>query len=237
MTRQPRLWLVVLAVSLVWTVTGRADGLGQGAASVCRIPSHGGSGVVVFTEPGRTLLLTAGHLFAGAGRNRAILLDLPAPASGPPQSPGVRLLCLDERADLALLELAAGPVPFVAPVATAPRRGAWSVGFDEMAAPAVIRPAHEVSTGELRTTTLERPWHGRSGGALLSDSGELVGICSAYTGPSDHREVEEPFRGVYSSQQAIVVFWERCRSGGGTPQPFHDLKSPPWPAVPFLRPG
>jgi len=175
------------------------------------VPSHGGSAVVIFTEPNRTLLLTAGHLFSGEARGRRILLDCPVPAAGAPQEVGVRLLRVDSRADLALIELRAGPLPFVAPVARQALPGAYSVGYDELKLPAVVRPVHELGSRGGWTTTVERPWHGRSGGALLSADGYLVGIVSAYSGPPDHREVERPWGGIYVSQSAILEFLDGGR--------------------------
>ncbi len=71
------------------------------------------------------------------------------------------------------------------------------------------RPATVLRTSiALGTTfTRERPWHGRSGGGLIDlQAGYLVGVCSGYTGPRDHRETRPGEAGVYVSLVAIQTF-------------------------------
>src|SRR5689334_17957136 len=48
--------------------------------AVVRIPSHGASATVIFTEKDRTFLLGCAHAFQGRDRLKPIVLDIPAPA-------------------------------------------------------------------------------------------------------------------------------------------------------------
>ncbi len=163
--------------------------------AVVRLSSHGASATVIATQTGRTLLLSCGHAFRGADRAKAILVDAPHPAAGRP-----------------------GPLPFVAPVAPAghsPGSHLLSVGFDEMKWPATKKSARlwrgpEGGTDSAVTHTFERPWHGRSGGALLDlDTGHLIGVVSGY-------EVSGQRRGIYASHGAILRFLSA--TGGGSVQ-------------------
>ncbi len=219
--------------------------------AVVRIPSHGCSGTVIETGPGRSLILTCAHAFQGADARRPIQLNCPSdrPESGKPV--GIRLVAVGvpDRDDLALLLLNDGPLPYCAPVAGQPRtRHCLSVGYDEMRLPAQYRPAEIVGgTGQV-TYTRERPWHGRSGGALLDgETGELVGVVSGYTGPPNHREQFPGATGVYVSLPTIRAFLARGRAGGDAgggpfvappPRPFAGSpfagSAPPWPGSPCL---
>ncbi len=179
--------------------------------AVARMPSHGGSATVIYTAPGRSLLLTCAHCFRGPDRDRRIRLDVPHNAPGPHRVVGARLLAVDRHADLALVELNDGPLPFVCPVANAGTRPGrcLSVGYDEMRTPPAARPATVLWSGGDTTWTRQRPWHGRSGGALIDEStGRLVGVVSGYTGrrPRAHVEVLPGTFGVYVSLSAVRDF-------------------------------
>jgi hypothetical protein len=178
------------------------------AAAVVRIISHGCSGTVIRTEPGRSFILSCGHAFAGGDRTRPITLDVPTTRPGTRQKVGIQLLAVDYGADLALLLLRAGPVEFAAPVGPdghrAGRHRLLSVGYDAMRLPAVQLPCHLLSEGLRVQYTVEKPGHGRSGGALLdATDGYLIGVVSGY-------EVDGPGRGIYVSHAAILNFLRRC---------------------------
>ncbi len=184
--------------------------------AVVRIGSHGGSGTVIFTTAGRSLILSCAHAFQGNDRSKAIVIDVPTPTPGPAQRPGVRLLAVDYRADLSLIEMLAGPLPYVCPVAPVNHRAGrlLSVGFDEMALPAKMRPATSLGSQGAITFTRERPWHGRSGGGLIDlDSGYLVGVVQGYSGPQDRREVVSGCTGMYASLTAIQSFLSKNQPG------------------------
>jgi hypothetical protein len=187
----------------------------QARHAVVRVKSHGGSATVIATGPGRTLFLSAAHMFEGRDRTKPIVLDAPAPATSAPQRYGTRVIDVDHQHDLALFELYAGPLPYVAPVAPLSQltsRTCLSVGYDEQVLSPTMRPANIVrqDRGDGFTLTTERPWHGRSGGALIDEaSGQLVGVVSGYSGPRNHQETWPGGQGIYAGHGAIVTFLRR----------------------------
>ncbi|HEV3444682.1 MAG TPA: hypothetical protein VG099_08575 [Gemmataceae bacterium] len=184
--------------------------------AVVRMPSHGASATVIYTTQGRTLLLGCGHAYQGQDRFKHMTLDIPCRAPGPMLKVGIQLLAVDYEADLSLVQLNAGPVDAYAPVAPAgfvPGRELLSVGFDNMQLPATVRPAHKLGSMGGVTFTRERPWHGRSGGALLdTEAGYLVGVVSGY-------EVTGQRRGMYVSHATILNFLARQQAGRGRTAP------------------
>ena len=185
--------------------------------AVVRITSHGGSGVVIATGPGWTVVLTCAHMFQGGDATRRIAVDAPFPRPGPPRKVGVQLVGLARsgEGDLAVIQIQDGPFPYVAEVAPADLSPGpcWSIGYDEMRGTALKRPASIVGqAGQNTTLTRERPWHGRSGGGLIdAQTGYLVGIVSAYEGPSNRAELANGHHGVYASHGAI---WRFLRKTG-----------------------
>jgi hypothetical protein len=200
--------------------------------AVVQLPSHGGSGTIVWTAQGQSYVLTAGHMFDGGKRNARIQVTAPDPRPGAARPGGARLVGTDPSADLALVELHAGPLPYVCPIAPAghtPGR-LLSVGYDEMHWPAQKRSAHVIAGSFTRTCTLatagpgrqilledpgnflttqELPWHGRSGGGLIDiDNGYLIGVVSGYRGtdPRHWQEVKPGASGVYVAPGAIRRF-------------------------------
>jgi len=182
------------------------------ADAVVRLESHGGSGTIIATGDGWTLILSCAHCFEGSARGKPISIDMPHPVPGPARKVGVKLIALGDTEvnDLALIRLNAGPVPYVNPVAPVGYRpgDCWSIGFDEMQLPAQCRPARIVGQFDANAfKTDTRPWHGRSGGGLIDkERGYTVGVCSAYTGPQNHAERMPGEYGVYASLPAIHRF-------------------------------
>ena len=204
----------------------------QAPLAVVRLPSHGASATVIATEPGKTLLLGCGHAFTGRNRSKPIVIDVPTIHPCPAQRVGVTLLDVNYEDDLSLVLLRTGPVDYCCPVAPSGHRpgNLLSVGYDEMQVPAKVLPAHIVSLSPQVTYTRERPWHGRSGGALIdADSGTLIGVVQGY-------EVSGPRRGMYVSHEAILRFLKRPRPEG-LPPPSPPLAPLPSFPTPFCRPG
>lgn len=175
--------------------------------AVVRLPSHGASATVISTGPGRTLLLGCAHAYRGADATKPMRVDAPSPAPGSKRTGGIRLLAVDHRLDLSLVEMGIGPLPYCCPVAPAGHRPGrlLSVGYDDMRTPATVRTATMLSTGPVVTWTREPPWHGRSGGGLIdADAGVLVGVVQAYEVVGGR-----PARGIYASHQAILTFLGR----------------------------
>jgi hypothetical protein len=202
--------LLLFAALVLAAGHGQARAVPPCTLAVVRLPSHGASATVIDTRPGVTLLLGCAHAFQGVDRLRPICLDVPVPLAGPVRTAPIRLLDIDYDADLSLIQLQEGPLPYVAPVAPAGHRPGphlLSVGYDAMRWPALPRPTTIVrATGSI-TFTRERPGHGRSGGALLDeDGGVLIGVVQGY-------EIAGPRRGLYASHAAILQFLERQRAG------------------------
>ena len=201
--------------------------------AVVRIPSHGGSGTVIATGPGWSFILSAAHMFDERHDPATpIVLDIPVPDRGKPSpiKPNVatRLLAVDPSRDAALLRLNYGPLPFVTPLA--PRHfqpgECISVGYDEMLRTVTVRPAIIVTKNGNWEFTDRRPWHGRSGGALIDlKSGYLVGICSGYTGPRNNVEIDPGGGlGVYAELNSILDFLHQVKGVQ------IDEKTPPAPS-------
>lgn len=193
--------------------------------AVVQIPSHGGSGVIVWTVQGRSYVVTSAHMFPGGSPGKARVVVL-APSPGVrwerrPASP--RVIAYSARDDLVVLRLDVGPLPYVAPLPPAdwqPSGRCLSVGYDEGRRPPQVREARIARDEGARILTNARPWHGRSGGALLdADTGYLVGICSGYEGGRGPRgprgprgsdplfdswEVNGRDRGIYPSWRAVA---------------------------------
>jgi hypothetical protein len=207
---------------LLFVTSMRGQSASDGSAAVVRLPSHGCSATVIFTEKDRTYLLSCGHGFEGRDRDKPITVDLPASRVGRPRHVGITLVDVDYHADLSLIRLHTGPVEFVCPVAPhrhRPGTALVSVGYDEMRLPAVRLPARIVLQNRDITYTAERPWHGRSGGALIDTSGTrpcVIGVVSGYE--TDYRR-----RGIYVSHAAIVRFLDNFYEkgqGGASPQTY-----------------
>lgn len=191
--------------------------------AVVRLPSHGASATVIETRPGYSLLLGCAHAFEGKDRTKPIHVDVPTAQAGAAKQVVIRLLTVDYQADLSLVELHDGPL-VVAPVAPAghkPSGNVLSIGYDEMKWPFQVRPATILGTADPTTFTRERPWHGRSGGALLdAEHGCVIGVVQGY-------ETAGQRRGVYVSHATILRFLAKQKQG--TP--------PRQDAVPFRLPA
>ena len=186
-----------IACFLIFVATATA-GRQDAVRAVVRVPSHGGSATIIATEQGNTYLLTAAHLFEHGARD-SIIVD----GEDVPQGTA-RQIAINPEADLALIQLSAGPAKHVAPVALTPTkaRHLLSVGYDEMRVPSTQQTCTLLFVSQGNFFTRERPWHGRSGGALLDlDTGYVVGVVSGY-------ETTPPFAGIYVSQTAIRQFLE-----------------------------
>ena len=157
-----------------------------------------GSGTVIASVPGETLVLTASHVVKGPGRAIVELhrfnLGLEraeAPGRWPREVEG-EIAAADVAADLALVRLRGLPaLPYVARLAaldTEPERGevVVSVGYDGGGRPSSWRGrVSEVAWLALDDRRGGRPFlittvppdRGRSGGGLFRNEGELTGVC------------------------------------------------------------
>lgn len=182
-------------------------------ASACvRIQSHGASGTIIATRPGKSYILGCAHMFEDRNgnpsadlRSRKLILDGPVQPHAPKKLAAVRLLAWDHRLDLSLMEIDNGPFHHlpVAPPGHVPSRKVRSLGYDEMKWPVMNRPATILSTGPATTFTREKPWHGRSGGGLVDvEHRYLIGVVRGY-------EIGPAGRGIYVSHEAVLTFLRR----------------------------
>lgn len=186
---------------------------------VRRGPSQG-SGTIIATVEGETLVLTASHVIRGPGtisvelhRYNLGLERIPATPGAWPRSIAAEVVAIDRAADLAVLRIEGlAALPYVARLAGSRRELAvdsivTSIGIDlgrhlsSWSTPMVEALWFELNDNReerLFFITARAPEHGRSGGGLFLPDGELVGVCIGYT---------ELFRGrrqgVFASRESI----------------------------------
>lgn len=181
--------IACLILLLVAGVASAQGVVAPPAQAVVRIPSHGGSGTAIATGPGWTLVLSCAHMFEGSDRNKPIVVELASHVTpGERRKVGTRVLAVGrtEINDVSVFLVNVGPVSYVSPVAPPGHRpdpDCWSAGFDELKFPAHCRPAKIVGAHDANSyLTDARPWHGRSGGALIEKkTGYVVGVVSGYS--------------------------------------------------------
>jgi len=142
-----------------------------------------GSGTIIESKPGRTLIMTCGHIFRGIAEDSKIAVDL-APWDRPRTFVGT-LIRHDLDADVGLVSIstdAAIPVVPVARRAAAPKVGEQMVCVGCSGGQAPTRE-------QIRITAIDKyegastieceglPVQGRSGGGLFDTQGRLVGVC------------------------------------------------------------
>jgi len=166
-----------------------------------------GTGTVILSVPGETLVLTCGHLFEGSARKGKTTVEFFG------SSERVRLagelVARDAEADLSIVRVTTNQVFPVAPVATKsfvpqPGQPASSVGCDNGKDPTSRHMRITSVNRYLGAPTIEcsgEPVEGRSGGGLFNESGELIGVCSARE-PSEHR-------GIYGGLAAVQTLLDR----------------------------
>jgi S1-C subfamily serine protease len=166
-----------------------------------------GTGTVIRSVPGETLVLTCAHLFQGISRQAKTTVEF----FGLPERPrlGAEVLARDTEADLCIIRVAhqqVFPAARVAGRKTSPSPGqpATSVGCDNGSEPTVRHMRVTAVNRYKGAPTIEcsgEPVEGRSGGGLFDRSGEVIGVCSARD-PADHR-------GIYGGLAAIHSLLDR----------------------------
>lgn len=202
------------------------------ALAVAKIPSHGASATVIYSDAKGSWLLGCCHMFY-AQRSETIdpeRLRAPLKTEGPkqPYSDGrlvyARLVGYDAQADLSLIWMPRGGMWWlpVAPAANQLPQKGWTVGYDKMCWPPKKRPATILGSDGRVIFTRERPWHGRSGGLLVGLDNYQYGVVEAYEGnPQTWTEVDPRYRGIHVGHRQILAFLGKHAPGlipGGAPR-------------------
>ncbi|MHC4875840.1 MAG: thioredoxin domain-containing protein [Planctomycetota bacterium] len=168
--------------------------------------SHGldvGSGTIIHSEPGRTLILTCGHLFRHFDSQGQIKVDIFGPKQQTLDGTLIRHN-LDE--DIGLISASPLEVLPSIPIASrllSAREHVFSVGCGGGETPTKLQ--HLVTSTTKYRDFIEctgAPIQGRSGGGLFTKSGELAGVC-VFADPAARR-------GLYAGQETISRLLEQC---------------------------
>lgn len=193
---------ILLAAALV--VAGVED-------AVVRIPSHGCSGTVIETGPGRSIILSCAHAFEGADARKPIRIDgTNQPHATKPRATSAVLVKVDYRLDLALIEVDNGPY-WCVPVCSPGRihaRQVLAAGYMAMRWPVTEKTVEILGRDDTRWYTRGIPREGMSGGGLFDVAGQvLIGVVHGY-------EVTPGGRGLFVHLDCIHQFL-----GRGPPPP------------------
>jgi hypothetical protein len=170
--------------------------------AVVRITSHGCSGTVFAVKGNRSWIVTCAHAFKGREGAMPVVVD----------APGARMQVrgwitkIDHDLDLAMVQVESA-LPYVchvAPESFRPSR-CLSVGWDEMKDRQTVQTATVTRHQGTETHTWEKPWEGRSGGALIFN-GRLAGVVSGYTSPGNRQFIPGVNHGIYVSLPAVRGF-------------------------------
>jgi S1-C subfamily serine protease len=186
---------------------------------IVRRGKHQGSGTVIASIPGETLVLTASHVLEGDSpvhievHRYNLGLEHRSPVQGWPREVPARIVARDPGADLAVLRIEKfEAMPYVARLAAGPGeppRGevVVSIGIDLGAAleswGSRVMDYARIDLGNgggSRPFLLveKPPEHGRSGGGLFTTDGTVVGVCVG------RAEVVRGHRfGVFASSESI----------------------------------
>ena len=168
--------------------------------------SHGldvGSGTIIHSEPGRTLILTCGHLFRHFDRQGQIKVDIFWPK---PQTLDGTLIRHNLDQDIGLISvspLETLPIVPIAEQAVVARDHVFSIGCGGGDDPTKLQ--HLVTSTTKYRDFVEctgTPIQGRSGGGLFTNSGKLAGVC-VFADPAARR-------GLYAGLETISRLLEQC---------------------------
>lgn len=183
------------------------------ASSRIRVTINGrvnlGSGTVVDSRSGRTLIVTCGHIFRDFDEASKVEVDLFA--NGVHRTYVGTVHGFDLDADVGLIAVPTDAAVAAAPLATA--QLALSQG--ERVACVGCSGGNDPSREQLTVTAINKydgpdniectgtPVQGRSGGGLFNQQGELVGVCIAADQKAD--------RGLYAHAFAVHRLLDECK--------------------------
>ena len=160
-----------------------------------------GSGTVIDSRPGRSVVLTCGHVLEHHRPGGTITVH--SRAFGESRAYPARLIMADKAREVGLLEVVTPePLPHarLAPLDPGLTVGDYVVSVGSDGGDAPTKQNHRVNgldlfKGPSTVACTGQPVEGRSGGGLFDARGELVGVCWA-------RE-ETPPRGIYSAAKVV----------------------------------
>jgi hypothetical protein len=229
--------LIMAVLLTLWLIfVERAFGQSSADNAVVRIPSHGASATVIWSNERKSYLLGCAHAYQGKDAYKKMVIDVPSSSSGQKAANGIRLVALDYRLDLSLVEMNVGGLIYlpVAPEGHKIPQRLVSIGYDNMKWPATRVWADLVGEDAIRFYTKQIPWHGRSGGALADPQGPyLVGVVQGY-----EMSGSRPGRGIYANHRAILYFlskngWSAKKRQNSNPFDLLNLEKD----YPELKPG
>jgi len=171
-----------------------------------------GSGTIIESEPGRSVILTCGHILRGYKKNGMIEVDCYPGGKSKPQTYAGQVIAFDAESDIGLLEIASTPQLPVVKIgvgskALAKKDRVVSVGCGGGERPSIQNHFVTSLNRYEGPDTIECsgiPEQGRSGGGLFLDS-ELVGVC-ILADPKDKR-------GIYSGLKPVVQMLTKWNYG------------------------
>ena len=176
------------------------------------IGTNYGTGSVIFSEEGRAIILTVSHIFRKMDKKSVIIAELFNPTTGKIEvfSIGYNgIKATDMDADVGLLEIRPDriikTVPLISPDDVL-KVGQKVVSYGCGGGDAPTSLWHTITmfnryTGPDNIECTGVPIQGRSGGALVNEAGELIGITIA----ADHRDQ----RGLYGGMRPINALLEK----------------------------
>ncbi|MCA9061654.1 MAG: trypsin-like peptidase domain-containing protein, partial [Planctomycetaceae bacterium] len=161
-----------------------------------------GTGTVIFSRDGESVVLTCAHLFLGM--KAGPFVEVETLSGGEPARYVGKVIGGSHASDLALIRLTTpSAIPFVPLSKTAPlvEAGSSAVAFGCSHGDLPTPMLTEVSQlnpldGPDHMMCLPAPVHGRSGGGLFTLQGQLIGVCSC----SDEKNQQ----GMYMGYQPIL---------------------------------
>jgi len=168
-----------------------------------------GSGTVIDSRPGQSLVLTCGHIFRNMDAESSIEVELFS--NGKVQKVSGKLVKHDLKSDIGLVVLATPQAVCAARIAPQ--------DFDIQAGASVVSVGcgggEDPTIERIKITSINRykgpdnlecsgiPKQGRSGGGLFTKSGEVIGVCMA----ADPKEK----KGLYCSLKPIQELLDQCK--------------------------
>lgn len=160
-----------------------------------------GSGTIVHSKQGRSIVLTCAHIMDQAGKDPKVQVDVFS--NGKSTTYVGKVIGHDIKSDVGVITIPTStklPVADVVPPTEKLTKGlkVFSIGCDNGKEPSRVPAALSGVDRYLGPNNLETnlaPEHGRSGGALFDSRGRVIGVCSAADRKGNH--------GLYAGNRAI----------------------------------